>query len=136
MRIYNYLPETGEYIRTSEASLDPLETKKQGKAVYLLPANATFEVPAEVEKNKKAVFQDGTWQLVPDFRGMKYYLKTGEEIIITELGVTVPKDVLLEPPPLPEPTEAELNEEKIQDRIRELAIQSLKVSGELPKDYK
>ena len=34
------------------------------------------------------------------------------------------------------PSEAQLNEEKIQARIRELAIQSLKVSSDLPKNYK
>lgn len=35
----------------------------------------------------------------------------------------------------PEPTEEQLNEEKIRLRIRKLAVESLKTDGELPVDY-
>lgn len=35
----------------------------------------------------------------------------------------------------PEPTEEQLNEEKIKLRIRKLAVESLKAEGELPEDY-
>lgn len=34
------------------------------------------------------------------------------------------------------PTEEQLNEEKIQKKMREIAIESLKAEGELPLDYK
>lgn len=44
--------------------------------------------------------------------------------------------VIMEAQPKPEPTEEQINEEKIQAKTRELAIQSLKASGNLPKDYK
>lgn len=45
MNVYKYNEQTKEYIRTEEAMLDPLETKKQQKNIYLLPANATFTAP-------------------------------------------------------------------------------------------
>lgn len=34
-----------------------------------------------------------------------------------------------------EPTEVELNEQKIQAKIRQTAIENLKTSGELPSDF-
>jgi len=43
-------------------------------------------------------------------------------------------EMLMETTKLP-PTEEQLNEEKIQKRIRELAIESLKADGRLPVDY-
>ena len=43
MEIYMFDGETKEYIGAEDALLDPLETKKQGKPVYLLPANAVFD---------------------------------------------------------------------------------------------
>lgn len=42
MEIYMFDGETKEYIGAEDALLDPLETKKQGKPVYLLPANAVL----------------------------------------------------------------------------------------------
>ena len=44
--------------------------------------------------------------------------------------------IIMDAIPKPEKTSEQLNEEKIQAKIRELAIQSLKASGELPQDYK
>lgn len=44
--------------------------------------------------------------------------------------------VIMDAIPKPEPTTEQINETKIQTRIRKLAIQGLKASGELPKDYK
>ena len=50
MKIYLYDRDTKEYICGKNAFLDPLETKKQGKEVYLIPANAVLdEPPAAVE---------------------------------------------------------------------------------------
>ena len=63
MKVYHYHPETTEYLgETGGASLDPLETKVQGKEVFLLPAYATFELPLDAKKNEKAVFLEVFWQ--------------------------------------------------------------------------
>ena len=137
MKIYHYHKETREYLGKVEARIDPLETAKQGKSVYSLPAYASFKSPPKTGINKMAVClpDNNSWKIVSDFRGIKYWLADGTECIITELGKLVPKDVLSEAPPPPPPTEAELNEQKIQARIRQMAIESLQADGELPSDF-
>lgn len=52
MEIYMFDGETKEYIGAEDALLDPLETKKQGKPVYLLPANAVFDRAADCRRRK------------------------------------------------------------------------------------
>ena len=68
MKIYLYDRDTKEYICGKNAFLDPLETKKQGKEVYLIPANAVLDEPPAAVEGKAIVFADG-WQLVDDNRG-------------------------------------------------------------------
>ena len=68
MLVYNYDEITKEYIGYEEASLDPEETKKQKKDIYLIPANATSKKPPTVKKNEVAVFEDN-WVIKPDYRG-------------------------------------------------------------------
>lgn len=45
MLVYHYHETTYEYITTTEARLDPLETQIQKKPIYVLPAHATFVAP-------------------------------------------------------------------------------------------
>ena len=68
MEIYMFDGETKEYIGAEDALLDPLETKKQGKPVYLLPANGFFDRPPIAEGGKAVIFDDG-WKQVVDNRG-------------------------------------------------------------------
>ena len=68
MKIYCFEHDTKEYIGPEDALLDPLETKKQGKEVYLIPANAVLDEPPAAVEGKAIVFADG-WQLVDDNRG-------------------------------------------------------------------
>lgn len=70
MEIYMFDGETKEYIGAEDALLDPLETKKQGKPVYLLPANAVFDRPPIAEGGKAVIFDDG-WKQVVDNRGKR-----------------------------------------------------------------
>lgn len=44
--------------------------------------------------------------------------------------------IIMDAQPKPEPTEEQVTEKRIQTRIRELAIKSLKASGGLSEDYK
>jgi len=87
MNIYRYDGTTGEYLGTSEARLDPLESQNTGKDVYLIPANATTDAPATAGENQAAVYSGGKWSLVDDYRGQKYWNKdTGAVVTIEDLG--------------------------------------------------
>lgn len=71
MLIYNYDSITKEYTGYEEAYLDPEETKIQGKDIYLVPANATTEVPSETGENQVNIFETDHWTIESDFRGQK-----------------------------------------------------------------
>jgi len=83
MKIYNYHPITKEYISESIADESPLEV-----GIFLLPANATFQKPPEIDENEVAIFEDENWSIKQDYRGKVYYEKdSGERIVITEIGI-------------------------------------------------
>jgi len=87
MDIYNYHPETGEYLGGGVAALDPLETRKAGLDVFLLPANATTTEPPEPGDFQWPVWTGAAWELTEDHRGVVMYsTATGEVVEITELG--------------------------------------------------
>ena len=73
MNAYKYNEETKEYIGVVSCQLDPINTKKTGENVYLLPANSTFEEPTETEGYAN-VFEDGEWVQYEDHRGESYWL--------------------------------------------------------------
>lgn len=68
MKVYSY-DKNGFLIGEFDAYIDPGETKKQGKTIYMLPANATFEPPPKTNKNEIAVFQEGTWRIMANYLG-------------------------------------------------------------------
>ena len=74
MQVYKYDEKTKEYIGTEQALIDPLETEKQGKEIYLLPANATFEKP-NLQEGFASVWND-KWENIEDNRGKEYWLDT------------------------------------------------------------
>lgn len=86
MLIYNYHVITKEYIDSSEASLDPEETKVQGKEVYLIPANATDKKPSKAPKNKVNVFENNNWVLKDDFRGQSMVNEEMHPVEVTDIG--------------------------------------------------
>jgi hypothetical protein len=59
-KIYNY-DSSGYYINSVNARIDPLESEKSNKNIYLLPANATFTKPPEVTKNTIAKWDGSKW---------------------------------------------------------------------------
>lgn len=107
MQCYNYSAQTGEYLYSSECQLDPLESKKQGKEVGLLPANATFTPPPTAENGKVAVWNGTAWELKEDNRGTEYWLPGDtwqtEPRAMKDLG-QIPEGAVLT---RPEPTEKE-----------------------------
>lgn len=104
MQCYNYSAQSGEYLYSSGCQLDPLESKKQGKEVGLLPANATFTPPPTAENGKVAVWNGTAWELKEDNRGTEYWLLGDdwrtEPREVKDLG-PLPDGALLERPEKP-----------------------------------
>jgi hypothetical protein len=84
--VYNYKPETFEYMpgEDAEADLCPIEETP------MLPALATFtKPPTTVAKGKVLVFDESaeTWSKVEDHRGLVFNTETLEPSDHVELGV-------------------------------------------------
>lgn len=86
MKAYLFDEHTKEYVGEIEAQIDPLESKKTGKDIWLLPANASFDKPLEPKEDNKIIFDNG-WKYEP----------------------------IPEPEPEPKPTEAELKQSRIAE---------------------
>lgn len=93
--IYNYHPETGECLGQATANVSPREP-----GVLLVPAFAAplappaagdRQCPCYLDATGKvpADYQDGTWCVVPDWRGVSLWSTTsGDPVAITAPGVT------------------------------------------------
>ena len=112
MIFYTYNEKTKEYTGTQNAFIDPLETKKQGKDVYLVPANATDKKPLETKENQAVIFNGSEWKIIADYRGKTYYVGT-EQHEMKELG-DLPKGATFEPVE-PDKTLEELKEKKLDE---------------------
>lgn len=110
MIIYNYHPETLEFIYKTEADLDPLETKLQGINVYLIPANSTDKKPPELSEGETCIFRNSEWVKVPDYRGRLFYHKEYGYEVVGDFIENIPENLTLEAP------------EVTIDRLREEAI--------------
>lgn len=77
MQVYKYDEKTKEYIGTEQALIDPMETELQGKEIYLLPANATFEKP-NLQEGFASVWNGTQWENIEDNRGKEYWLADDE----------------------------------------------------------
>lgn len=87
--LYAFDPHTGLYIGSFKA--DPDE-QQPGK--WLKPAYTTDQAPPSTGANEAAVFKNGAWSVVPDWRGHVYWLADGSEHTIDQLDVTPPADAL------------------------------------------
>ena len=58
MKFYLYDEKTKQFLKEQEGYLDPLETKAQGKNVYLVPTISTTEKPnlTSMKDNENLVF--------------------------------------------------------------------------------
>ena len=112
MIFYTYDEKTKEYSGTQNGFIDPLETKKQGKNVYLVPANATAKKPLRAKENQAVIFNGSEWEIIADYRGKTYYIGT-EQHEMKELG-ELPKGATFEPVE-PEKTLEELKEKKLDE---------------------
>jgi hypothetical protein len=81
MLVYNYAPETGEYLGTSEAHESPLEP-----GVYLVPACATTTAPPDAQTGCARCWNGSDWAQVEDHRGQTVYASDGTALTIATLG--------------------------------------------------
>lgn len=98
MQVFHYHPDTGEFIGQSAARPNPLEAGR-----FLVPRHATTQEVPKGEPDQVAVYEAGQWVARPDFRGVIYWTREGEERQIAQIGETVPADALDAPPDLPAP---------------------------------
>lgn len=70
---YLFDEKTKEFKNEVKAQLDPLESAKAGKDIYLLPANATWDKPA-VKDGCVPIWNGETWDMVEDNRKKEYWL--------------------------------------------------------------
>ena len=75
MQVYKYDEKTKEYLGSEQALINPLESELQGKTIYLLPVNATFEKP-NLQDGFASVFNGTQWENIEDNRGEEYWLDT------------------------------------------------------------
>lgn len=101
MYIYHYHPETGEYLHSGRADPDPLD-----KDNWLIPAHATTAAAPATGEHETAVWRDGAWAVVADYRGETWYQPDGTPVIIELLGQMPEPDWTAEPPPPPPPPES------------------------------
>ena len=138
---YRFDKHTREFLYKEEGFLNPLETKRQGKEVYLLPADSTF-VPCTLEpKEGFAIVWDYTnWIYIEDHRrkydtsgviiensGTPYWLDgdtwNTSPRYMSELG-SLPENAILT---RPEKTEEELQRDytKLIQSILDIEAQKL-----------
>lgn len=127
MIFYIYDEKTKEYIGTQNGFIDPLETKKQGKNVYLVPPNATDKKPLKTKENQAVIFNGSEWEIIADYRSKTYYIGT-EQHEMKELG-DLPKGATFEPVE-PEKSLSELKSEKLS----ELSIQAQAFENNVNKE--
>lgn len=83
MNLYNYDPDTREYLSTTTAEADPMETKLKGEFVPLIPSYATLTAPPAFGNNQIAVFESNEWSIKSDYR--QNYLKVDENFQVQEI---------------------------------------------------
>ena len=120
MKFYLYDEKTKQFIKEQEGYLDPLETKAQGKDVYIVPPFSTTEKPdlTILKDNEILVFNGSKWQVEQEFYVGKVVDCQGERVskYVTDNGLTFEKCdegfKIVEKPLPKEKTLEELKEEK------------------------
>lgn len=101
MKYYSFDAKTKEFMGAADAMVNPKESDIHGKTVYLLPANAAWQMPEADKDGFAQVWNGSKWEYVPDFRGRTVWKSYDDCMTITELGdipdgysLTRPKKVL------------------------------------------
>lgn len=86
MKEYLFDRMTGEFIREQEMHIDPLESRKQGRTIYLQSACGTTVVPQEQKAGYAVIWNGSEWEYVEDHRGQTVWKSYKESMQIRELG--------------------------------------------------
>ena len=113
--IYHFSPNSHEFSHVTIAQEDP----RSGTPI--IPRRATLIAPPDAQDGMVRVFSNDAWTQVIDKRGTIYWLADGTRAQITELGVDLPADALLEEPPLSRDLQAGVALEVLEN-ARELAL--------------
>jgi hypothetical protein len=85
MLVYQY-DDAGIYSGTYICQASPLEQNK-----FIVPINATTIAPPATIANQVAVFENGAWSIVADFRGQTWFDQaTGASVIVETVGQPAP----------------------------------------------
>ena len=142
MNLYNFDPNTKEYLMTTIASADPMETKIKGEFVPLVPAYATLVEPPNTDENEAAVFNGTTWEIKKDFRvshkicdenfNIKNITEIGEikekYLVTNEIAELIkenPNNFKIQNNEIVQKTETEIKEEKAQEEAERIAMLNL-----------
>ena len=120
MKYYLYDEKTKQFLKEQEGYLDPLETKSQGKNVYIVPPFSTTEKPnlTSLKDNEILVFKGDKWTVEQEFYVGKIVDCQGERVLryVTDNDLTFePCDEgfkIVEKPAPKEKTLDELKEQK------------------------
>ena len=95
MKLYQFNTTTGEYLTSFDAKVDKPESDFTGKLVFIEYMDTTQAPPPDVKDNQCAVYKDGQWTVIPDYRGQVYHTDSDHTSrIITILG-RLPDTMLL-----------------------------------------
>lgn len=118
---YLFDEKTKEYKSEVNAQLDPLESARAGKDIYLLPANATWDKPTPKD-GCMAVWNGESWNMVEDNRKKEYWLP--------EDKYGAPAREMKELGPLPEGATLTAPERTL-DEVKADKVQSLKTERDI-----
>lgn len=123
MKYYLYDEKTKQFIKEQEGYLDPLESKAQGKNVYIVPPFSTTEKPnlSTLKDNEILVFNDNKWTVEQEFYVGKVVDCQGERVTkyVNDNDLTFEKcDEGFKIVEKPAKTEEELLEQELNNELR------------------
>lgn len=142
MNLYNFDPNTKEYLMTTIASADPMETKIKGEFIPLVPAYATLVEPPETGEGEVAIFNGESWEIKKDFRvshkicdenfNIKNITEIGEikekYLVTNEIAELIkenPNNFKIQNNEIVQKTESEIEQEKAQEEAERIAMLNL-----------
>lgn len=100
MKEYIVDRSTGEFVREQKMHIDPMESKKQGRTIYLQSACGTTVMPPERKDGYAIVWNGSEWAYVEDHRGVTVWQSYDVSMEIRELG-PIPDGWAVEQPKKP-----------------------------------
>lgn len=98
MIAYSFLSETGEYNGPVNRQLDQVRTMREGREIYLMPANSTTVAPPDFDESaERAVWDGSAWRVE-----------------------RLPEPLPPSPPGPRQPTDLELAQQEITDKDLEI----------------